>query len=147
MIYVFVGIVAIAAVLAVLRGGLSGVMKLAVLVSAVVVIGLLMAFDAKFWGVVVMGVAVMVLFPLPWLDKSPVKSIRYRPGWNKWLYGIFVVNFVVLGYLGIKPPSAIGTLVSQIGTLFYFGFFLLMPWWSRIGTFKPVPERVVFHAH
>ena len=147
MVYVFVGIVAIAAVLAVLRGRLSGVMKLAVLVSAVVVIGLLMTFDAKFWGVVVMGVAVMVLFPLPWLDKSPVKSIRYRPGWNKWLYGIFVVNFLVLGYLGIKPPSDIGTLVSQIGTLFYFGFFLLMPWWSRIGTFKPVPERVTFHAH
>jgi len=147
MVYVFVGIVAIAAVLAVLRGRLSGVMKLAVLVSAVVVVGLLMTFDAKFWGVVVMGVAVMVLFPLPWLDKSPVKSIRYRPGWNKWLYGIFVVNFLVLGYLGIKPPSDIGTLVSQIGTLFYFGFFLLMPWWSRIGTFKPVPERVTFHAH
>jgi ubiquinol-cytochrome c reductase cytochrome b subunit len=147
MVYVFVGIVAIAAVLAVLRGRLSGVMKLGVLVSAIVAIALLMAFDAKFWGVVVMGLAVMVLFPLPWLDKSPVKSIRYRPGWNKWLYGIFVVNFLVLGYLGIKPPSDIGTLVSQIGTLFYFGFFLLMPWWSRIGTFKPVPERVTFHAH
>jgi len=122
-------------------------MKLAVLVSAVVVIALLMAFDAKFWGVVVMGVAVMVLFPLPWLDKSPVKSIRYRPNWNKWLYGIFVVNFFVLGYLGIKPPSDIGTLVSQIGTLFYFGFFLLMPWWSRLGSFKPVPDRVTFSAH
>jgi ubiquinol-cytochrome c reductase cytochrome b subunit len=147
MVYVFVGIVAIGAVLAVLRGRLSGVMKLGVLVSAIVVIALLMAFDAKFWGVVVMGLAVLILFPLPWLDKSPVKSIRYRPGWNRWLYGIFVVNFLVLGYLGIKPPSDIGTLVSQIGTLFYFGFFLLMPWWSRIGTFKPVPERVTFHAH
>ena len=144
---VFVGIVAIAAVLAVLRGGLSGVWKLVVLVGALIVIALLKTFDAKFWGVVVMGVAVMVLFPLPWLDRSPVRSIRYRPGWNKWLYGIFVVNFIVLGYLGIKPPSEIGTLVSQIGTLFYFGFFLLMPWWSRIGTFKPVPERVTFHPH
>jgi len=144
---VFVGIVAIAAVLTVLRAGLSGVWKLVVLVGALVVIALLKAFDAKFWGVVVMGVAVMVLFPLPWLDRSPVRSIRYRPGWNKWLYAIFIVNFLVLGYLGIKPPSEIGTLVSQIGTLFYFGFFLLMPWWSRIGTFKPVPERVNFHAH
>jgi len=147
MVYVFVGIVAIAAVLAVLRAGLSGVWKLVVLVGALVLIALLLAFDAKFWGVVVMGVAVMVLFPLPWLDRSAVRSIRYRPGWNKWLYGIFVVNFLVLGYLGIKPPSPIGTLVSQIGTLFYFGFFLLMPWWSRIGTFKPVPERVTFHPH
>jgi ubiquinol-cytochrome c reductase cytochrome b subunit len=69
------------------------------------------------------------------------------PGWHKWLYGIFVVNFLVLGYLGIKPPSDIGTLVSQIGTLFYFGFFLLMPWWSRIGEFKPVPDRVTFQPH
>jgi ubiquinol-cytochrome c reductase cytochrome b subunit len=147
MINVLAAIVAIAAVLAVLKGGLSGVWKFAVLAAALVGIVLLKTFDAKFWGVVVMGVAVMVLFPLPWLDRSPVKSIRYRPSWNKWLYGIFVVNFVVLGYLGIQPPSDIGTLVSQAGTLFYFGFFLLMPWWSRLGTFKPVPERVVFHAH
>ena len=147
MVNVFVGIVAIAAVLAVLRAGLSGVGKLAVLIGALVVIALLKVFDAKFWGVVVMGVAVMVLFPLPWLDRSPVRSIRYRPGWNKWLYAIFVVNFLVLGYLGINPPSPIGTVVSQVGTLFYFGFFLLMPWWSRIGTFKPVPERVNFHPH
>ena len=63
----------------------------------------------------VMGVAVMVLFPVPWLDRSPVRSIRYRPGWNKWLYAIFIFNFLVLGYLGIKPPSEIGTLVSQAG--------------------------------
>ena len=110
-------------------------------------IAALKTFDAKFWGVVVMGVAVMILFPLPWLDHSPVKSIRYRPGWNKLLYGIFVVFFVVLGYLGIQPPSDIGTLVSQVGTLFYFGFFLLMPWWSRIGEFKPVPDRVTFQPH
>ncbi len=144
---VFVGIVAIAAVLTVLRARLSGAGKLAVLVAALVLIALLKVFDAKFWGVVVMGVAVMVLFPVPWLDRSPVRSIRYRPGWNKWLYAIFIVNFLVLGYLGIKPPSEIGTLVSQAGTLFYFGFFLLMPWWSRIGTFKPVPERVNFHPH
>jgi ubiquinol-cytochrome c reductase cytochrome b subunit len=147
MVNVFAVIVALAAVLAVLKGGLAGKWKIAVLVAALVGIALLKTFDAKFWGVVVMGVGVMVLFPLPWLDRSPVKSIRYRPGWNRWLYGIFVVNFLVLGYLGAKPPFDVGTLVSQIGTLFYFGFFLLMPWWSRIGTFKPVPERVTFHAH
>ncbi|HMO48506.1 MAG TPA: cytochrome bc complex cytochrome b subunit [Rubrivivax sp.] len=147
MVNVFVGVVAIAAVLTVLRAKLSGVGKVAVLAGALVAIALLKVLDAKFWGVVVMGVAVMVLFPLPWLDRSPVRSIRYRPGWNKWLYAIFVINFLVLGYLGIKPPSPIGTLVSQVGTLFYFGFFLLMPWWSRIGSFKPVPERVNFHPH
>ena len=117
------------------------------LVAAVILAVMLKTFDAKFWGVVVMGGAVMILFGLPWLDRSPVKSIRYRPGWNKILYGVFVIVFAVLGYLGIQPPSTvIGTLVSQVGTLFYFGFFLLMPWWSRLGEFKAVPDRVTFHA-
>ena len=60
---------------------------------------------------------------------------------------MFVVFFLVLGYLGSQPPSPVGNCISQIGTLVYFGFFLLMPWWSRIGTFKPVPDRVTFHAH
>ena len=147
MVNVFAGLVALAAVLAVLKGGLAGKWKVAVLVVAAVGVVALKVFDAKFWGVVVMGAAVLVLFPLPWLDRSPVKSIRYRPSWVRWLYGVFVVNFFVLGYLGIKPPSDIGTLVSQAGTLFYFGFFLLMPWWSRLGEFKPVPDRVVFQAH
>ena len=110
-------------------------------------IALLKTFDAKFWGVVVMGGAVIILFFLPWLDNSPVKSIRYRPLWHKVMYGIFVVLFAVLGYLGIQPPSETGTLIAQIGTLFYFGFFLLMPWWSTIGTFKLVPDRVTFAAH
>jgi ubiquinol-cytochrome c reductase cytochrome b subunit len=103
--------------------------------------------DAKFWGVVVMGGAVIILFFLPWLDSSPVRSIRYRPSWHKWVYGVFVVNFVVLAYLGVQPPSPIGERVSQLGTLFYFGFFLLMPWWSRLGEFKPVPDRITFVAH
>jgi ubiquinol-cytochrome c reductase cytochrome b subunit len=147
MVTVFVGLVAVAGLLAFLKGGFKGIWKFAPLVAAVVLAFLLKKFDAKFWGVVVMGVSVLILFPLPWLDRSPVKSIRYRPGWNKILYGIFVVNFFVLGYLGIKPPSVVGTLVSQAGTLFYFGFFLLMPWWSRIGEFKRVPDRVTFHAH
>jgi len=147
MVNVFAVLVALAAVLAVLKGGLAGKWKVAVLVVAALGVVALKGFDAKFWGVVVMGAAVMILFPLPWLDRSPVKSIRYRPSWVRWLYGVFVVNFFVLGYLGIKPPSDIGTLVSQAGTLFYFGFFLLMPWWSRVGEFKPVPDRVVFLAH
>ncbi len=103
--------------------------------------------DAKFWGVVVMGGAVVILFFLPWLDKSEVRSIRYRPSWNIWMYVVFVINFLILGYLGVQAPSAIGERVSQVGTLFYFGFFLLMPWWSRIGTFKPVPDRIIFNPH
>jgi ubiquinol-cytochrome c reductase cytochrome b subunit len=59
----------------------------------------------------------------------------------------FVVVFVVLGYFGTQPPSPVNETISQIGTILYFGFFLLMPWWSRMGEFKPVPDRVTFVAH
>ena len=103
--------------------------------------------DAKFWGVLVMGGSVIVLFFLPWLDCSPVKSIRYRPSFHKSILIVFVVVFLVLGYLGVQPPSPVGEKVSQLGTLLYFAFFLTMPLWSRAGTFKPVPERVTFHPH
>ena len=147
MVTVFAALVALATVLAVLKAGLAGKWKVAVLVVGALAVVALKGFDAKFWGVVVMGAAVLILFALPWLDHSPVRSIRYRPTWHKYLYGMFVVFFVVLGYLGIQPPSDVGTLIAQIGTLFYFGFFLLMPWWSTIGTFKQVPDRVTFAAH
>jgi ubiquinol-cytochrome c reductase cytochrome b subunit len=63
------------------------------------------------------------------------------------LYGIFVVNFFMLGYLGVQPVSAVNERLAQIGTIVYFGFFLLMPWWSRLGEFKPVPDRVTFVPH
>jgi ubiquinol-cytochrome c reductase cytochrome b subunit len=152
------GIVVVAAGLVCIKTKLPMFVKAGVAVVAVallVVFGAfsftgikaLAGFDAKFWGVVVMGASTMILFFLPWLDHSPVKSIRYRPDWHKYLYGIFVVNFLILGYLGVQPPSAIGERVSQIGTLFYFGFFLLMPWWSKLGDFKTVPDRVTFAAH
>ncbi len=124
-----------------------GKIKVLALVGAAIAIVLLKTFDAKFWGVVIMGAATIILFFLPWLDRSPVKSIRYRPDWHKLVYAVFVVLFIILGYLGIQPPSDVGTLVAQAGTLFYFGFFLLMPWWSQLGTFKPVPERVTFQPH
>jgi ubiquinol-cytochrome c reductase cytochrome b subunit len=161
-------IVALAAALVAFRAGLTRTSSLVVSVGAVVLVALfggfrslftllgldalaqsplLAGFEAKFWGVVLMGGAVIVLFFLPWLDRSPVKSIRYRPGWHKWLYALFVFFFLVLGYLGAQPPSPAGNYVSQVGTLVYFGFFLLMPWWSRAGTFKPVPERVTFTPH
>ncbi|CAJ0793507.1 Cytochrome b/c1 [Ralstonia mannitolilytica] len=119
-----------------------------VAVAVAVILALGFAFiDAKFWGVVVMGGSVVIFFFLPWLDQSPVKSIRYRPGFHKTLLIIFVIAFAVLGYLGIQPPSPIGSIVSQIGTIVYFAFFLAMPIWSRIGTFKRVPERVTFTPH
>ncbi|GAA4325073.1 cytochrome bc complex cytochrome b subunit [Pigmentiphaga soli] len=113
----------------------------------IVIAVLMQVFDAKFWGVVMMGGTVVILFFLPWLDNSPVKSIRYRPGWHKVLYAIFIVNFLMLGFLGTQPPSDAYNIMSQVGTLIYVAFFLLMPIWSRLGTFKQVPERVTFSAH
>jgi ubiquinol-cytochrome c reductase cytochrome b subunit len=147
MMVVLVAVVLIGAVLAALKSPMGMVGKAGLLGGAVVLSALMLTIDAKFWGVVVMGGAVIILFFLPWLDKAPVKSIRYRPSWNKYLYGLFVINFLILGYLGVLPPSPIGERVSQVGTLFYFAFFLLMPWWSRLGEFKPVPARVNFQAH
>jgi ubiquinol-cytochrome c reductase cytochrome b subunit len=147
MVYVLAVLIAIGALLAIVRGGFSGKGKASIAIGAVIGIASLLYFEAKFWGVVVMGGAVVILFFLPWLDRSPVKSIRYRPSWHKIVYGVFVFFFFVLGYLGVQPPSPTGELVSQIGTLFYFGFFLLMPWWTTLGEFKPVPDRVSFEAH
>jgi len=97
---------------------------------------------AKFLGVVVMGGAVVILFFLPWLDKSPVKSIRYRGPIYKIMLGLFVVSFVVLGWLGTQAPTDIKTMMAQIGTAMYFVFFLGMPIYTRIDKTKPVPERV-----
>src|SRR5690554_2736161 len=127
--------------------GLPGKMRFLVPAILIAVVVALKVFDAKFWGVVAMGGTVVILFFLPWLDHSPVKSIRYRPTWHKLLYVIFMINFVMLGYLGTQPPSDLFNLLSQIGTVIYLAFFFLMPVWSRLGTFKPVPERVTFRAH
>ncbi|HTJ05664.1 MAG TPA: cytochrome bc complex cytochrome b subunit, partial [Caldimonas sp.] len=140
-------VVALAAVAAILRGGFRAGAKVAIALVALIAVYLLKTFDAKFWGVVIMGGAVLILFFLPWLDHSPVKSIRYRPSWHRIVYGVFLIFFLALGYLGSQPPSPAGNYISQLGTLVYFGFFLLMPWWSRMGVFKPVPDRVTFNAH
>ena len=147
MMYALIACVLGAAAFSALKLKMSALLKGVVMGAAVAVVAMMLAIDAKFWGVLVMGGAVVILFFLPWLDNCEVKSIRYRPDWHKYMYGIFVLNFVVLAYLGVQPPSAIGERVSQIGTLFYFGFFLLMPWWSRLGQTKPVPARVTFAAH
>ncbi len=145
--YVMIACVVGGALLAAVKFKMPVIFKGVMLVVALGVAAMMLSIDAKFWGVVVMGGAVIILFFLPWLDYSPVKSIRYRPEWHKYLYGIFVINFIVLAYLGVQPPSALGERVSQVGTLFYFGFFILMPWWSQIGEAKPVPSRVTFTAH
>ncbi len=147
MMYALMACVLVGAFLALTRLRMPGLFKAVVLVGALGLVAMMLSIDAKFWGVVAMGGGVMILFFLPWLDNSPVKSIRYRPSWHKYVYALFVFDFLVLGYLGMLPPSDIGGRVSQIGTLFYFGFFLLMPWWSRLGEPKPVPDRVTFTAH
>ena len=120
------------------------------LIGTVVILGMCGGFfllDAKFWGVVAMGASTLIFFSLPWIDQSPVKSIRYRPLWHKAFYAVFVVAFLVLGYFGVQPPSPTAERLSQLCTLIYFGFFLFMPWWTQAGTFKQPPERVNFKPH
>ena len=98
--------------------------------AAIVAIFLLETFDAKFWGVVVMGAAVLILFVT--LARPAVKSIRYRPDWHSTSMRLRDL-LPALDYLSSQPPSAGDNYISQIRTLVYFGFFLLMPWWSRVG--------------
>ena len=97
---------------------------------------------AKLWGVIFMGLGTMVFFLLPWLDKVKVRSIRYR-GWiYKTALGLFVVSFLILGYLGLLPPTPARTALAQVCTVIYFLFFLLMPFYTKWDKTKPVPERV-----
>lgn len=101
-----------------------------------------MGLPAKFWGVVVMGGAIAILFVLPWLDRSPVRSIRYKGWLSKIALAIFAVSFVILGYLGLVPATEGRTTVAQILTVLYFLYFILMPFYTRMENTKPVPERV-----
>ena len=103
-------------------------------------------FGTQVWGVLVMGSAVIVLFFVPWLDRSPVASIRYRGPLYKIALAIFVLSFITLAVCGLKPPSGIYPLLAKICTTLYFAFFLLMPWYTRMDSVKPVPERVTGHA-
>ena len=102
----------------------------------------LFGLDAKFWGLVVMAGAIVLPAVLPWLDRSPVKSIRYKGPVSRGFLAIFVISFFILGYLGMQHPTAGRTLVAQICTAIYFGYFLLMPWYTKVEKTKPVPERV-----
>jgi ubiquinol-cytochrome c reductase cytochrome b subunit len=114
-------------------------------------------FNSQFPGVLAMGVAVLILFLLPWLDRSPVKSIRYRGAYWKGALVIFVIAFAVLGYLGVKPTTVWGqfgfdaffldtkdraTWAARLCTVLYFAFFILMPWYTARDKVKPVPDRV-----
>ena len=98
--------------------------------------------DAKIWGVIFMFLSILVFFLLPWLDRSPVKSIRYRGGMYKTALGIFVVAFLILGWLGTQPAIGLNVLIAQVCTVVYFAFFALMPIYTQYDRTLPVPDRV-----
>jgi ubiquinol-cytochrome c reductase cytochrome b subunit len=103
---------------------------------------ILRAVPDKLLGVIAMGGAIAMLFLLPWLDRSPVKSIRYKGPLFKIALALFVISFIILGILGVLPPTEERTLLAQVCAVVYFAFFLLMPIYSSIDSTKPVPERV-----
>jgi ubiquinol-cytochrome c reductase cytochrome b subunit len=107
---------------------------------------ILRAVPDKLWGAVLMGGAVLLPAFLPWLDRSRVRSIRYR-GWiYKTALTLFVISFVTLGWLGLQPAEGIYVLMARIFSILYFAFFILMPYYSTIDKTKPVPDRVVYHG-
>ena len=98
-------------------------------------------------GALAMAGSLVVLIVLPWLDRSPVKSTRYRPlAWKLWL-AAFTVSFVALGYLGLKPAEGLYVVLARIFTAVYFAFFILMPWYTRGESTARVPGRVTFSSH
>lgn len=99
-------------------------------------------FGMQVWGVLAMGASNVIIAFLPWLDRSPVRSIRYRGPIFKTALTLFVIAFLSLGYLGTQAPTELGTLLSRVFAIIYFLFFLLMPWYSKIDKTKPVPDRV-----
>jgi ubiquinol-cytochrome c reductase cytochrome b subunit len=97
-------------------------------------------------GALLMLLAIVVLFFLPWLDRSPVKSIRYKGWLSKIFLAAFVVSFIALSYLGLMPADGLYVILARIFTAVYFAFFILMPWYTSIEKTKPVPERVTYHG-
>ena len=102
----------------------------------------LFGLEARFWGLIVMVAAILMPAVLPWLDRSPVKSIRYKGLASKVMLGVLLVSFFVLGYLGTIHTTALTTALAQVFTTLYFSYFLLMPWYTRVEKTKPPPERL-----
>jgi ubiquinol-cytochrome c reductase cytochrome b subunit len=98
-------------------------------------------------GAALMGVAVVLFVFLPWLDRSKVKSIRYRGPLFKFFITAFAISFLALGYLGMQPVTPTYTMAARVFAIVYFAFFLLMPWYTSVDRTKPVPTRVTYHAH
>ena len=107
---------------------------------------ILRAVPDKLFGVILMGAAVLLPLFLPWLDRARVKSIRYRGWMYKAALALFVVSFLILGWLGTQTATGLYTTLSRIFTVVYFAFFLLMPVYTAMDKTKPVPDRVVYHA-
>lgn len=103
---------------------------------------ILRAIPNKLLGLLAMAAAIALMFVLPWLDRSKVKSIRYKGNWSKFAIVVFVISFTGLGYLGIEPVSPVRSVLAQIFTLGYFAFFLLMPLYTSREQAKPVPEQL-----
>lgn len=98
--------------------------------------------SSKFLGLIAMGAAIAILFVLPWLDKSPVKSLRYKGTFSRVALIVFAAAFVILGYLGVQSPTPGRTILAQICTILYFAYFIGMPFWTRREKTQPEPERV-----
>lgn len=103
---------------------------------------MLRAVPDKLMGIIVMGASIFILFLLPWLDRSPVRSLRYRGWCSRMALAIFIVSFFILGYLGTISVTPMRTNIARVCTLLYFAFFLLMPFYTRREKTKPLPERV-----
>jgi len=103
---------------------------------------ILRAVPNKFLGLLVMAGAIAIMFCLPWLDRSPVRSIRYKGAWSKIAIVIFVISFIGLGSLGIQTVSPLRTGLARLFAVLYFAFFLLMPFYTKYEKTKPVPERL-----
>jgi ubiquinol-cytochrome c reductase cytochrome b subunit len=103
---------------------------------------ILRAIPDKLMGVVAMGFAIAILFVLPWLDRSPARSMRYKGWMSRTALALFCLSFLTLGYLGMQVPGPITTWIARACMLLYFGYFLAMPFYTRHEATKPVPDRV-----
>ncbi len=107
---------------------------------------ILRAVPDKLWGFILFAIAVVLPVFLPWLDRCRVRSIRYRGWMYKTALAVFVVSFLMLGWLGLQPATGTYVLLARIFSILYFAFFLLMPFYTAMDKTKPVPERVVYHG-